>query len=191
MTTPIGSGKNARYGYEEEELFCGEESLSCRNESPPTQELICRTDVEAGGATAAPAQVDDNQAQPCDVLPDYVTVTGSASLILQATVSVTVDRYGRVYTAGGGGLSTPGLGASMMGGYLRDPDHLCEPPTQEVLGNFLVGDAVSFGGGAGIGVGAARSSEMWAREVGVTTPQLGASYTVGGRHPNWEKNDDN
>jgi hypothetical protein len=190
MTTPIGSGKNARYGYEEEELCCGEESLTCSNENPPTQELICRTDGDAGGAPVAPPKADDSMAQPCDVLPDYVTFSASASLILQATVSVTVDRYGDVYSAGGGGFGTPGLAASAMGGYLRDRDHLCEPPTQEELGNFLVGDAGSFGGGAGIGVGATKSSDMWAVELGATTPQLGAWYAVGGRHPNWDKNDD-
>jgi hypothetical protein len=53
---------------------------------------------------------DDEKAQPCDVLPDYVTASASASLILHATVSGTVDRYGRVYSAGGGGASTPGVG---------------------------------------------------------------------------------
>jgi len=79
---------------------------------------------------------------------------------------------------------------SAMAGYLRDPDHLCEPPTQDALKGFLVGEARSFGGGAGIGVAAVTSSEMWAREVGATTPQLGASYTVGGRHPAWEKDHD-
>jgi hypothetical protein len=189
MTTPIGSGKNSRYGYEEEELFCGEESKTCSNESPPSIELVCATDRAAGGAPESPPEAVDNEA-PCDVLPDYVTFSASASLILQATASVTVDRYGHVYTAGGAGLGTPGLGASLMGGYLRHPDDLCEPPSQEVLGNFLVGDARSFGGGAGIGVGATRSSEMWASEVGVTTPQLGASYAVGGRHPDWEKHHD-
>jgi hypothetical protein len=187
MTTPIGSGKNARYGYEEDEPFCGEESLTCSNESLPSQELIC---LDAGAALAAPPNAVDKEAEPCDVLPDYVALSGSASLIFQATASITVDRYGRVYTAGGPGGGTPGVGGSMMGGYLRDPDHLCEPPSQEVLGNFLEGGAVSYGGGAGIGVGATKSSDMWAVEVGVTTPQLGASYTVGGRHPNWEKSDD-
>jgi hypothetical protein len=190
MTTPIGSGKNARYGYEEEALSCGEESKTCSHESPPTQDLMCRADANADGVPAAPLKIDDENAQPCDVRPDYVTFTASASLILHATVSATVDRHGHVYTAGGGGLSTPGLGGSVMAGYLRDPDHLCDPPTQEALDNFLIGEAHSFGGGAGIGVGATRSSEMWAREVGVTTPQLGASYAVGGRHPAWEKNHD-
>jgi len=189
MTTPIGTGKNARYGYEEEELFCGEET-TCSNESPPNEELICRAEAHPGGASAAPPMTDDGKTQPCDVVPDYVTVSASASLILHATVSATVDRYERVYTAGGGGASTPGIGGSLMGGYLRDPDHLCEPPTEEVLGNFLEGGARSFGGGAGIGVGAVRSSEMWAVEVGVTTPQLGWSYTVGGRHPDAEKSHD-
>jgi hypothetical protein len=186
MTTPIASGKNARYGYEEDEPFCGEESKTCSNESPPSQELVCRTDVE-GRAPAAPLEANDDKARLCDVLPDYVTFSASASLILQATVSLTVDRYGHVYTAGGPGLGTPGIAASAMGGYLRDPDDLCEPPTPEVLGNFLVGDARSFGGGAGIGVGATKSSGMWASEIGATTPQLGASYAVGGRHPEWEK----
>ena len=186
MTTPIGSGKNTRYGYEEEELFCGEESKTCSNESPPTQDLVCRTAAGAGGAPAPPPRTDDKP-QPCDVLPDYVTFSASASLILHATASATVDRYGHVYTAGGYGVSTPGLGGSVMAGYLRDPDDFCEPPTQEVLEDFLVGDADSFGGGAGIGVGATRSSEMWARELGATTPQLGASHAVGARHPAWEK----
>jgi hypothetical protein len=51
----------------------------------------------------------------------------------------------------------------------------------------LVGDTRSFGGGAGVGVGATTSSGMWASEVGATTPQLGVSYAVGGRHPDWEK----
>jgi hypothetical protein len=189
MTTPIGSGKNARFGYEEEELSCGEESKTCLDESPPTQERVCRADAPADDPPAAPATADETKAHPCDVLPDYFTVSASASLILQATVSATVDRYGHVYTAGGGGFSTPGIGGSMMAGYLRDPADLCEPPTQDVLENFLVGDAYVVGGGAGIGVGATRSSEMWASEVGVTTPQLGVSYAVGGRHPKWEKND--
>jgi len=187
MTTPIGSGKNALYGYEDEEPFCGEESKTCSNESPPTVELFCSTNADAGGAPAAAPKANDEAAQPCDVLPDYVTVSASASLVLQATVSATVDRYGHVYTAGGSGLGTPGLAGAMVAGYLRDPEHLCEPPTEEVLENFLVGGAVSFGGGAGMGVGATKSSEMWAAEVGATTPQLGASYTVGGRHPDWEK----
>jgi hypothetical protein len=190
MTTPIGSGKNARYRYEEEELFCGEESKTCSNESPPTEERVCAADRDAGDAPAAPPKADDQKAEPCDVQPDYVTFSLSASLIVQATVSATVDRYGHVYTAGGAGLGTPGIGGSVMGGYLRDPDHLCEPPTQEVLENFLVGEARSYGGGAGIGVGAVRSSEMWAAELGATTPQLGVSDAVGGRHPAWEKNDD-
>jgi hypothetical protein len=186
MTTPIGSGRNARYGYEEEELFCGEESKTCSTERPPNQELVCRGEPDGGDASAAPPMAHDENA-PCDILPDYVTVSTSASLILHATVSATVDRYGHVYTAGGTGFSTPGLGGSIMGGYLRDPDHLCEPPTEETLGNFLVGDTRSFGGGAGVGVGATTSSGMWASEVGATTPQLGVSYAVGGRHPDWEK----
>ena len=75
-----------------------------------------------------------------------------------------------------------------MAGYLRDPDHLCEPPTQEVLGNFLVGEARSFSAGAGIGVAAIQSSGMWATEIGATTPQLGVTYAVGGLHPHREKN---
>ncbi|HMI88364.1 MAG TPA: hypothetical protein VK550_29980 [Polyangiaceae bacterium] len=187
MTTPIGSGKNARYGYEEEDLFCGEESKTCSNENPPVQEPLCATRADAGSAPDAPPKADVEKAEPCDVLPDYGTFSASAGLIFHATVSATVDRYGHVYTAGGGGLGTPGLGASAMAGYLRDPDHLCEPPTEELLGKFLVGEARSFGGGAGIGVGAVRSSEMWATEVGATTPQLGVTYAVGGRHPEWEK----
>jgi len=140
MTTPIGAGKNARYGYEEDEVSCGEESKTCSNEGASTEELICRTDTYVGGAPAAPPKADDKRAQPCDVLPDYVTFSASASVILHATASATEDRFGHVYTAGGGGLATPGLGGSVMAGYLRDPDHLCEPPTQEVLGNFLVGE---------------------------------------------------
>ena len=188
MTTPIGPGKNARYGYNEEELFCGDETKTRSNGSRPNEELMCPTDADAVGTPAAPPSAGDDEAQGCDLLPDYVTFSASASLIFHSTVSLTVDRYGHVYTAGGGGLSTPGLGAAAMAGYLREANDLCEPPTQEVLENFLVGGATSFGGGAGIGVGATRSSEMWARELGATTPQLGASYAVGGRHPEWEKN---
>jgi hypothetical protein len=186
MTTPIGSGKSARYGYEEEELSCGEESKTCSNESPSTPELLCSAHADEDGAPTTPPSANDEKVLPCDVLPDYVAFTGSASLVLQATFSVTVDRYGQVYTAGGGGLGTPGLAGSAMAGYLREPDHLCEPPTKETLANFLVGEAKSFGGGAGIGVAAVKSSEVWAREVGAATPQLGASYAVGGRHPSWE-----
>jgi hypothetical protein len=190
MTTPIGSGKNARYGYEEEELFCGEESKTCSAERPPDEELICRAEVDGLDAPQASSTSDEEKTAPCDISPDYVTVSGSASLVLHAMASGTVDRYGRVYTAGGGGASTPGIGASIMGGYLRDPDHLCEPPAKEVLEAFLTGGSRSFGGGAGIGIGATTSSGMWAVEVGATTPQLGWSYAVGGRHPDAEKRHD-
>jgi len=98
-----------------------------------------------------------------------------------AAVSVSVDRYGHVYTAGGGGAGA-GVGGSAHVGYLRDPDHPCDPPDEATLRTFLSGPAMSAGAGAGLSVGVTHSSGMTGREIGISTPQLGATYTLGAEH---------
>jgi hypothetical protein len=73
-----------------------------------------------------------------------------------------------------------------MAGYLRDPDDFCQPPSEEQLGQFLTGGAATAGGGSFVAVAVSESSGMRAREIGLSTPQLGLAYAVSARHPGWE-----
>ena len=178
MTMPVGAGKNACFGLEDETStgsggdIHGEALVS----QGPADELVCKS--LAAGVSSEPTHATDDG---CALSPDYYTVSGSAGLGVVAAVSATVDRYGHVYTAGGAGVGA-GVGGSAHVGYLRDPDHLCDPPDEQTLRTFLFGPAVSAGGGAGLSVGVTHSSGMTAREVGISTPQLGATATLGAEH---------
>src|SRR6185295_17876681 len=97
---------------------------------------------------------------------------------VQAVVSGTVDRYGNVYTAGGVGFGG-GVGGALHEGYLRDPDHPCDPPDEPTLRSFLSGPAYSAGVSSGGSIALTHSSGMTAVEVGVGTPGVGASYSLG------------
>jgi hypothetical protein len=178
MTMPVGAGKNACFGLEDEVSTGsgGESHGEALVSRASADELVCRS--LAAGATSEPTHATDDG---CSLSPDYYTVSGSAGLGVVAAGSATIDRYGHVYTAGGGGVGA-GVGGAAHVGYLRDPDHLCDPPDEETLRSFLSGPAVSAGGGAGLSVGVTHSSGMTGREVGISTPQLGATVTLGAEH---------
>jgi hypothetical protein len=176
MTTPVGTGKNACFGFEEDHS-------EAPGGAPPNEVLVSRAASESL-VCEPPAQAPAHAAPRsggCALTPDYYTLSGSAGFVLTAAGSATVDRYGHVYTAGGGGLGA-GVGAAAHAGYLRDPDHPCDAPDEATLRSFLSGPAVSAGGGAVLSVGVTHSSGMTAREVGLTTPQLGVTYTLGAEH---------
>jgi hypothetical protein len=173
MTTPVGSGKNACFGFEDD--HDSNQPLQC---AAPRESLVCDGAPSPSESARTAAH---SQSGGCAVSPDYYTVSGSAGFVVTAAVSATVDRYGHIYTAGGGGAGA-GVGGAAHVGYLRDPDHPCEPPDEATLRSFLSGPAVSASGGAIVGVGVTHSSGMTARELGISTPQLGVTYTLGAEH---------
>ena len=177
MTMSVGAGKNACLGYDEEPSAPGG---APRSDEPmsraPIEELACEP-VEPS-TTPEPANAS---ADGCARTPDYYTLSGSAGFGIVAAGSATVDRYGHVYTASGGGLGG-GVAVAAHVGYLRDPDHPCDPPDEATLRSFLSGPAASAGGGAGLSVGVTHSSGMTGRELGLSTPQLGVAFTLGAEH---------
>ncbi len=177
MTMPVGSGKNGCFGWDDDhgDAAGSSEPLEC---AAPRESPVC------GGMPSPPESARTAVHSPsggCALGPDYYTVSGSAGFLVTAAVSGTMDRYGHIYTAGGGGVGA-GVGGAAHVGYLRDPDHPCEPPDEATLRSFLSGPAMSAGGGAIVSVGVTHSSGMTAREVGISMPQLGAAYTVGAEH---------
>jgi hypothetical protein len=182
MTIPVGVGKNACFGYEDEQPANtsgdpGPNELVSRG---PAESLLC-TEPSANDDPATATGGASRPPNGCTLTPDYYTVSGTAGFVAVAAVSVSVDRYGHVYTAGGGGAGA-GVGGSAHVGYLRNPDHPCDPADEATLRMFLSGPAQSAGGGAGLSVGVVHSAGMTGREVGISTPQLGATYTLGAEH---------
>jgi hypothetical protein len=177
MTIPVRAGQNACYGYEED-------SNDASSGAPPNAcasvRLTCEPETTAM-PPPVPAQQPSTAPPPgCAIEADYYSVSGSAGFYVQAAGSATIDRYGNIYTAGGGGVGA-GVGGSIVAGYLRDPDHPCEPPDEETLRSFLSGPAVTVGVSAGLAIEVAHSSGMNAVEVGVGIAGAGASYTLGAR----------
>src|SRR6185369_2891477 len=179
MTMPVGRGRNACFGFEDEhgDATHGSGSTQPLLSSPPPESLVC----EGASPSKSGTSETHSQSEGCALTPDYYTVSGSAGFGVTAAVSATVDRYGHIYTAGGGGAGA-GVGGAAHVGYLRDPEHPCDPPDEATLRSFLSGPAVSAGGGAILSVGVTHSSGMTAREVGISTPQIGATYTLGAEH---------
>jgi hypothetical protein len=173
MTMPVSAGKNACFGFEDDE----------ENQSRlgPLESHEAGAPLTSQASSAESAAGSTNSTADCALLPDYYTVSGGAGLGVTANLSATVDRYGHIYTAGGGGLGS-GVGGAAHVGYLRDADHPCDPPDEATLRSFLSGPALFAGGGAGVSIGVTHSSGMTAREIGVSTPQLGVSYTLGAEH---------
>ncbi len=178
MAIPVGAGKNACFGYEDETSAApgGDSGADARVSHTPAEELVCRG--PEARETLEPSRAPSDG---CALTPDYYTLSGSAGFGVVAAASATVDRYGHTYTAGGAGLGS-GVGGAAHVGYLRDPEHPCDPPSEANLRSFLSGPAVSVGGGAVLGVGVTHSSGMTGREVGLSTPQLGATVTLGAEH---------
>jgi hypothetical protein len=180
MTIPVGAGKNACFGYENEQdnqVTSGQSSSAA---------LICQAPETSQSPSAQPAaaehaQSDGKASGNCVLDPDYFTLSGNAGFFVQAVVSGTVDRYGNIYTAGGGGLGA-GVGGALHEGYLRDPDHPCDPPDDATLKSFLSGPALSGGVSSGASISVTHSSGMTAVELGIGTPQVGVSYALGAEH---------
>jgi len=176
MTIPVGAGKNACFGYE------NDQDNQVASKQPPNAVLVCQAPETSQSPSAPPAAAEHAKASGnCALDPDYFTLSGNAGFFLQAVVSGTVDRYGNIYTAGGGGLGA-GVGGALHEGYLRDPDHPCDPPDEATLKNFLSGPALSGGVSSGASIAVTHSSGMTAVEFGIATPQVGLSYTLGAEH---------
>lgn len=176
MTMPVGAGKNACFGYEDEPSAASCADPDAQLSRAPAEELVCRGPEARGTLEPMHAAADG-----CALTPDYYTLSASAGFGVVAVGSATIDRYGHTYTAGGAGLGS-GVGGAAHVGYLRDPEHPCDPPDEATLRSFLSGPAVSIGGGAGLGVGVTHSSGMTSREIGLSTPQLGTTVTLGAEH---------
>ncbi|HKQ70381.1 MAG TPA: hypothetical protein VJT73_13625 [Polyangiaceae bacterium] len=173
MPNPIGVRErdDACYGYDD---------------SPRGEKLTSSTDP-ALAACFGPATPEVEKAatpsktppEGCAVTPDYYTLSFGASVGIGSAVSGTIDRYGHIYVAGGGGLESPGIGGSLMGGYLRDPEHPCEAPSEETLRTFFNGPSRTVVEILGVGVGTTASSGMESIEIGIGSPQVAYVKQVG------------
>src|SRR6266446_761629 len=101
MTIPVGAGKNACFGYEDETCAApgGDSHADVQVSRAPAEELVC-----TGPGARETLEPTHAAADGCALTPDYYTLSGSAGFGIVAAGSATVDRYGHVYTAGGGGL---------------------------------------------------------------------------------------
>ncbi len=122
-------------------------------------------------------------------LPDYWSFQGTYFI---GAGSLTLDRYGNIYAAGGvgGGSSIiNGYSGALVGGYIDSPfDN--SVPTEQQTEEFLEGPAVTVSGGAGGGGGVtwspwalssgdAFASDHFSYELGLYTPQLCVTATWG------------
>jgi len=179
MPSPIGRREDACY-------------------TEPDDELVC-TSNEPNGGTERPPAIDDKRARDpspgrgssdgCDMLPDYLSVSLGAAFYFGGAGSAVIDRYENIYLAGSVSMATRGVGGSAMAGYLRDPDHPCDPPSETKLESFLAGTSRSEMVGAVIGAAVTTSGDMRAYEYGLATPQAGVNLTrtvMVHDHPNRE-----
>jgi hypothetical protein len=175
MPNPVGRREDACYPQDDESLQS--ESLQSTN----TSEVNSDHDAvaESSTASAASRRSARSAASDCDMLPDYLAISGGAALYAGAAATLTVDRYENIYLAGSISIATRGPGGSVMGGYLRDPEHPCDPPSEEKLESFLKGGSRSESFGFGFGAAVTTSGEMRAYEYGLATPQAGVNISHG------------
>jgi len=121
--------------------------------------------------------------------PDYWSLQGSFSFV---AVSITIDRYGNVYVAGGvnGGSSwVIGGSGAIVAGRINDQIDSVAPP-EDQMEEFLQGPAITASGGilGGGGVtyspwakssGDAFAPDRFSYEIGAYSPQIGVTATWG------------
>jgi hypothetical protein len=99
-----------------------------------------------------------------DTAPDYITLDGSLAtkafgpLGFSRSISITVTSHGQVSWGMGAGISTPGAGVGVRGGWLAQAS-----PTKEDINSFTVGPAAGWNG----------TVQRW-----WITPAVGTSHTL-------------
>jgi hypothetical protein len=117
-------------------------------------------------------------------MPDFYAININVTIptpwtatLLGVTAVVAIDRNGAVYGGGGpnGGKAATGVSGSAAAGWVNQ----ASTPTPEGLRSFLTGSAWNIGGGfwGGAGVTYSPSTGLTATNIGLFTPQGGASYS--------------
>jgi RHS repeat-associated protein len=124
-------------------------------------------------------------------LPDYGSLNVNVAIptpwtgtMIGWSGQLSLDRYGNLYVAplgGNVGKAATGLSGSMTAGWLNE----CGKPSEIRLRDFLSGHSVNAGGGFWGGGGVTWTPGVGtATEIGVVSPQVGASYHYASRWRN-------
>jgi hypothetical protein len=110
-----------------------------------------------------------------DRWPDFYALDVNIGGAVGWSGQVAIDRYGNVFVAPGGGnigKSEFLFSGSISAGWI-EPKQI---PSSVKLNKFMSGNSYSAGAGFVAGFQETMSNNIFAREVGLITPQIGASY---------------
>lgn len=121
-----------------------------------------------------------------DGKPDWIAFSVSAGGDLGGSVTVTIDQWNRIYFSNGGG---PGLSSGLISGAITVgcvSSDLTGRNRAQLVKAFQNAEGYTTGTSAGMGVGMSISwtvvdgKIIYATDIGIMTPQVGASTSTGG-----------